>query len=213
MIENDEVSKQRAIELWGQSNIDTYEVGTIQVLQNTHRYLFQDVFDFAGEIRNENISKGNFRFAGVEFLYSILNIIDTIPQTNFNKIIQNYVEMNIAHPFRKGNGSETRLLLDSILKQELRIVVDRTQISKKDYLSAMERSPAEDLEIRIIIKASLTDDLHNHDVFMKGLEQSYMYELSDDSEFTNLSAIISKAKKNKQTETRRKQTSIKDKER
>lgn len=96
---------------------------------------------FAGEIRNENISKGNFRFAGVQFLNSILNIIDTIPQTNFNKIIQNYVEMNIAHPFRKGNGRETRLLLDSILKQELRIVVDRTQISKKDYLSAMERSP------------------------------------------------------------------------
>lgn len=197
----------------GQSNIDTYEVGTIQGLQDIRRYLFQDVFDFAGEIRNENISKGNFRFAGVQFLNSILNIIDTIPQTNFNKIIQNYVEMNIAHPFRKGNGSETRLLLDSILKQELRIVVDRTQISKKDYLSAMERSPADDLEIRIIIKASLTDDLHNHDVFMKGLEQSYMYELSDDSEFTNLSAIISKAKKNKQTETRLKQTSIKDKER
>ena len=179
----------------GQSNIDTYEVGTIQVFQNTHRYLFQDVFDFAGEIRNENISKGNFRFAGVQFLKSILNIIDTIPQTNFNKIIQNYVEMNIAHPFRKGNGRETRLLLDSILKQELGIVVDRTQISKKDYLSAMVRSPVDDLEIRIIIKASLTDDLHNHDVFMKGLEQSYMYELSDDSEFTNLSAIISKPKK------------------
>lgn len=170
------VSKKRAIELWDNKIIDTFEVGTLKSLTQIHHYLFQDVFEFAGQIRQKNISKGNFRFASALYLHLSLQEIEKMPQSNFEEIIVKYVEMNIAHPFMEGNGRSTRIWLDLILKKELNLCVDWSKIDKSDYLSAMERSPINDLEIRFLLNGALTNEIKNREVFMKGIEASYQYE-------------------------------------
>ncbi|WP_425353966.1 protein adenylyltransferase Fic [Anaerofustis butyriciformans] len=170
------LSKKRALELFENNFIDNIEIGTIKGLQEIHKYLFQDVFEFAGEIRTVNLSKGNFRFAPVLFLSSNLEIIDKMPQNTFEEIIDKYVEMNIAHPFREGNGRATRIWLDCILKKEINKCIDWSKVDKTLYLQAMERSPINDLEIEILLKNALTDKINDREVYMKGIDVSYQYE-------------------------------------
>lgn len=150
--------------------------GKFSTLQFIHKYLFDEVYNFAGQIRDVNISKGNFRFAPLMYLKESLNNIDKMPQSNFNEIIEKYVEMNIAHPFREGNGRSTRIWLDHILKNEIKKVIDWEKVYKEDYLLAMERSPIKDTEIKHILNLALTDEINNHEVYMKGIDQSYNYE-------------------------------------
>lgn len=177
MDNNEELkSKQRAIELWDEDMISTFEVGTFKGLSQIHAYLFQDVFDFAGKLRTVNLAKGNFRFAPVLFLKSNLELIDGMPDATFEEIVDKYVEMNVAHPFREGNGRATRLWLDALLKNRLTICIDWSKIDKYDYLSAMERSPVNSLEIKTLLKHSATDDIHNRQVYMRGIQASYLYE-------------------------------------
>ena len=152
------------------------EVGTIKGLADIHKYLFEDIYEFAGKIRNENISKSNFRFASAMYLKEVLNKIDEMPQSNFDEIIEKYIEMNIAHPFREGNGRSTRIWLDEILKKELSKVVDWSRVDKEDYLLAMERSPIKSTEIKAILKNALTDKIEDREVYMKGIDASYNYE-------------------------------------
>lgn len=172
----EKLSKQKAKELYDCGKINEIEVGTFKGLSEIHEFLFSDIYDFAGKIRSVNIAKGNFRFAPVMYLEHSLQHIDQMPQTSFEEIIKKYVEMNIAHPFREGNGRSTRIWLDLILKEELQKVVDWNLIDKADYLSAMERSPINDLETRYLISNALTDKIDDRELYMKGIDVSYFYE-------------------------------------
>lgn len=170
------ISKAKALELFENGILDKFEVGTYKGLAEIHQYLFGDIYDFAGKLRTVNIAKGNFRFAPVMYLEAALTNIDKMPQLTFNEIIEKYVEMNVAHPFREGNGRSTRIWLDCILKKELGQVVDWSKVNKEDYLLAMERSPIKDVEIKVLLNAALTDEIYNRDVYMKGIDASYYYE-------------------------------------
>ena len=174
--EEERISKIRAIELFETGYLDSLEAGKFESLAKIHQYLFNDIYPFAGKIRNENIAKGNFRFAPVMYLKASLEHIDSMPQSNFDEIIDKYVEMNIAHPFREGNGRSTRIWLDLILKKEINKVVDWSRVDKEDYLLAMERSPIKTVEIKELLKNALMDDITNRDVYMKGIDASYNYE-------------------------------------
>lgn len=174
------LSKKRAIELWDKGIINEFEVGTFKGLQQIHQYIFQDVFSFAGKIRSVNLAKGNFRFAPLLFLEENLKIIEKMPENEFSEIIEKYVEMNVAHPFREGNGRATRIWLDLILKKNLKKCVDWQKIDKMAYIQAMERSPVNSLELKHLIKNALTEDTENRDVYMKGIERSYEYEEQND---------------------------------
>ena len=170
------ISKARALELFEKGLLNTFAAGTFQGLAQIHKYLFSEIYDFAGQVRTVNIAKGNFRFAPVIYLQAALEHIGQMPQSTFDEIIEKYVEMNVAHPFREGNGRSTRLWLDAILKKELRQVIDWSQVDKEDYLLAMERSPVRDLEIKTLLKAALTDKINDREVYMKGVDASYHYE-------------------------------------
>ena len=174
--EEEKITKKKALELFDKKIVDTFEVGTFKGLQEIHKYLFEDVYEFAGKIRNENISKGNFRFAPVMYLKEALKNIDKMPQKTYDEIIEKYVEMNICHPFREGNGRSTRIWLDRILMKELKRVVDWSKVDKNDYLLAMERSPIKDTEIKVLLKIALTDKINDRTVYMKGIDASYYYE-------------------------------------
>jgi cell filamentation protein len=169
-------SKIKAIELFESGILDTFEVGTFAGLSKIHKYIFDEIYDFAGELRTVNISKGGFRFVPVMYLEVALKNIDKMPQSNFDEIIEKYVEMNAAHPFREGNGRSMRIWLDAILKKELKLVVDWSKVDKNDYLLAMERSPIKDIEIKVLLKSALTDKINDRDVYMKGIDASYYYE-------------------------------------
>lgn len=174
--EEEKLSKKRAVELFEKRLLSLADAGSFSSLQKIHEYLFQDIYDFAGKIRTVNIAKGSFRFAPVVYLQDALKHIENMPQSTFDEIIKKYVEMNVAHPFREGNGRSTRIWLDLILKKELNKVVDWRRVDKNDYLLAMERSPIKDLEIKVILKDALTDDINDREVFMKGIDASYSYE-------------------------------------
>ena len=174
--EEEKITKLKSLELFDTNKIDEFEVGTFKGLSDINKYLFGEIYSFAGNVRKENIAKGNFRFASSMYLEDVLNKIDNMPQKNFDDIIKKYVEMNIAHPFREGNGRSTRIWLDLILKKELNKVIDWSKINKEDYLLAMERSPVRDLEIRLLLRDALTDKINDRQVFMKGLDTSYEYE-------------------------------------
>ena len=174
--EEERITKLKALELFDTNKIDEFEIGTFKGLSCIHKYLFDDIYSFAGKIRKENIAKGNFRFASCMYLEDILHKIDNMPQDTFENIIKKYVEMNIAHPFREGNGRSTRIWLDLILKKELNKVIDWSKVNKDDYLLAMERSPVKDLEIRLLLQNALTDKINDRQVFMKGIDSSYEYE-------------------------------------
>ena len=170
------ISKKKAVELFENGLLDSLEAGTTASLKAIHKYLFDEIYDFAGELRTVNIAKGNFRFAPLMYLEAALANIDKMPQSTFDEIVEKYVEMNIAHPFRDGNGRSTRIWLDCIFKKEIGKVVDWSKVDKEDYLLAMERSPIKDIEIKYILKAALTDDIHSREVYMKGIDHSYYYE-------------------------------------
>ena len=170
------ISKKKALELFETGVLDSLEPGTIASLKAIHKYLFEEIYDFAGELRTVNIAKGNFRFAPLMYLEAALANIDKMPQSAFDEIVEKYVEMNIAHPFREGNGRSTRIWLDCIFKKEIGKVVDWSKVDKEDYLLAMERSPIKDIEIKHILKNALTDDIHSREVYMKGIDHSYYYE-------------------------------------
>ena len=174
--EEERLTKKRAAELFEFGLLDKFEVGTFKGLSAIHKYLFSDVYDFAGELRTVNIAKGSFRFAPVMFLTASLNRIDQMPQDNYEQIIQKYVEMNVAHPFREGNGRSTRIWLDMILKKQLGMCVDWSKVDKTDYLLAMERSSIEDVEIRSLLREALTDKIDDLEMYMKGIDASYHYE-------------------------------------
>lgn len=174
--EEELLTKRRALELYDNELLGTFEVGTFDGLAKIHGYLFQDVYDFAGEMRTVNIAKGGFRFAPSIYLSEALEAIGKMPQSNFDEIIKKYVEMNVAHPFREGNGRATRIWLDAILKKELGLVVDWSLIDKEDYLLAMERSPIRDTEIKAVLKEALTDKINDRQIYMKGIDASYNYE-------------------------------------
>lgn len=170
------ISKKKALELFENGVLDSLEAGTTASLKAIHKYLFEEIYDFAGELRTVNIAKGNFRFAPLMYLEAALANIDKMPQSTFDEIVEKYVEMNIAHPFREGNGRSTRIWLDCIFKKEISKVVDWSKVDKEDYLLAMERSPIKDIEIKHILKNALTDDIHSREVYMKGIDHSYYYE-------------------------------------
>lgn len=174
--EEERLSKLRALELFENGLLASYEVGTVKDLRAIHRYLFQDVYDFAGEVRTVNITKRNIRFAPVMYLDAALAAINKMPQSTFDQIIEKYVEMNIAHPFREGNGRSMRIWLDCILRKELGAVVDWSLVDRENYLLAMERSPIRDTEIKTLLKAALTDKVNDRQVYMKGIDASYRYE-------------------------------------
>ena len=174
--EEERISKKKAMGLFEKGFLDNLPAGKFSTLQAIHKYLFGDIYDFAGELRTVNISKGNFRFAPLMYLEASLENIDKMPQSNFDEIVEKYVEMNIAHPFREGNGRSTRIWLDHILKNEIGRVVDWSKVDKDDYLLAMERSPIKDIEIKHILKAALTDEINSREVYMKGIDHSYYYE-------------------------------------
>lgn len=172
----EKISKKKAVELFENEYLNQYEVGTFQMLAAIHKYLFDEIYDFAGKIRTVNIAKGNLRFAPVMYLKPAIDNIEKMPQTTFDEIMEKYVEMNIAHPFREGNGRSTRMWLDLILKKELNKVIDWSAVDKEDYLLAMERSPIKDIEIKYILKQALTDKVDDREVYMKGIDHSYYYE-------------------------------------
>lgn len=174
--EEERISKKKAVELFETGLLDTLPAGKFATLQAIHKYLFEDIYDFAGEIRTVNMAKGNFRFAPLIYLQAALENIDKMPQSNFDEIVEKYVEMNIAHPFREGNGRSTRIWLDHILKNEIGKVVDWSKVDKEDYLLAMERSPIKDIEIKVLLKNALTDEINSREVYMKGIDHSYYYE-------------------------------------
>lgn len=174
--EEEFVSKKRAVELFENSVLDSLPAGKFSTLQAIHKYLFEDIYNFAGELRTVNIAKGNFRFAPLLYLQAALESIDKMPQASFDEIIEKYVEMNIAHPFREGNGRSTRIWLDHILKNEIGKVIDWSKVDKEDYLLAMERSPIKDVEIKVLLKCALTDETDSREVYMKGIDHSYYYE-------------------------------------
>ena len=174
--EEERITKLKALELFDNNKINDFEIGTFNGLSQIHEYLFSDIYEFAGKIRKENIAKNNFRFASVMYLEDVLKKIDSMPQNNFDEIIKKYVEMNIAHPFREGNGRSTRIWLDMILKKSLNKVIDWRNVNKEEYLLAMERSPVKDTEIMLLLKSALTDKINDRDVYMKGIDISYQYE-------------------------------------
>lgn len=174
--EEERISKKKALELFEKGILDQLDPGKFSSLKIIHQYLFDEIYDFAGQIRDVNIAKGNFRFAPLMYLSASLENIEKMPQSTFDEIIEKYVEMNIAHPFREGNGRSTRIWLDLILKKELKKVIDWSKVDKEDYLLAMERSPIRDIEIKYILKNALTDDIGSRDVYMKGIDHSYYYE-------------------------------------
>ena len=172
----EKISKKRAAEMFESGRLDEFEAGKYATLAEIHRTLFGDIYDFAGKIRDVNLAKGNFRFAPVMYLKAALDHIDAMPQSTYDEIIEKYVEMNIAHPFREGNGRSTRIWLDLILKKELHQVVDWNKVDKNDYLLAMERSPIKDVEIKHLLKTALTNEIGDRDTYMKGIDTSYYYE-------------------------------------
>lgn len=172
----EKISKKKAKQLFDSGDIDEIEVGTFKGLSQIHKYLFEDIYDFAGKIRDVNISKNNFRFAPLMYLEVSLKNIEKMPQDNYEKIIEKYVGMNIAHPFREGNGRATRIWLDLILKKEIHMVIDWSLVDKEEYLSAMERSVVKDIEIKYLLKNALTDKINDREIFMKGIDISYYYE-------------------------------------
>ena len=174
--EEERISKKKALELFETGLLDTLPAGKFVTLQAIHKCLFEDIYDFAGELRTVNMAKGNFRFAPLMYLQSALENIDKMPQSNFDEIVEKYVEMNIAHPFREGNGRSTRIWLDHILKNEIGKVVDWSKVDKEDYLLAMERSPIKDVEIKVLLKGALTDEINSRGVYINGIDQSYYYE-------------------------------------
>lgn len=174
--EEERISKQKALALYDTGLLDTFPVGTFAGLAMIHKYLFEDIYEFSGQMRTVNIAKGNFRFAPVMYLRPALESIDRMPQSMFDEIIEKYVEMNVAHPFREGNGRSTRIWLDCILKKELHQVVDWSRVDKSDYLMAMERSPVKDLEIKVLLHKALTEQINDRQVYMKGIDASYHYE-------------------------------------
>ena len=176
MKENFELSKKRAEELFDKNIINEIEVGSFKGLQKIHFYLFQDVFDFAGEIRNLDISKGNFRFVSYRYIHDALKEVEKMNEETYENIIEKYIEMNIIHPFREGNGRSMRIWLDLILKKNLNLCVDWSLVKKEDYLSAMERSPINSLEIKTLLESALTKEIDNREVYMKGIQKSYEYE-------------------------------------
>ena len=174
--EEERITKIKVLELFDTNKINEIEVGTFNGLSQIHKFLFDDVYYFAGKLRNENIAKGNFRFVPCIYLTAALSKIDEMPQNTFDEIVDKYVEMNVAHPFREGNGRSTRIWLDLILKKELHQVVDWSKIDKEEYSLAMERSPIKDTEIKLLLQSALTDQINNRQVFMKGIDASYEYE-------------------------------------
>lgn len=174
--QEEKISKKKALELFEKRILDTLEAGTFKTLSQIHKYLFDEIYYFAGEVRTVNIAKVNFRFAPVMYLKQALNHIDTMPQSTYEEIIEKYVEMNVAHPFREGNGRSTRIWLDLILKKEIGKVIDWNKVDKDDYLLAMERSPIKSVEIRELLKQALTSEINDREVFMKGIDASYNYE-------------------------------------
>lgn len=174
--EEERISKQKAMRLFEENRLETLEIGTFNGLSQIHQFLFEDVYAFAGKIRDVNMSKGNFRFAPVMYLESALQHIDYMPHQTFDEIVEKYVEMNIAHPFREGNGRATRIWLDMMFKSSLKQVVDWRFVNKEDYLLAMERSPIKDVEIKVLLKDALTDKIDDREVYMKGIDASYYYE-------------------------------------
>lgn len=174
--EEERISKKKALELFESGILDTLPAGKFSTLQKIHEYLFSDIYDFAGKVRSVNIAKGNFRFAPLMYLEASLSSIDNMPQSTFDEIIEKYVEMNVAHPFREGNGRSARIWLDHILKTEINQVVDWSKVDKEDYLLAMERSPIKDIEIKVLLKNALTNEINSKENFMKGIDHSYHYE-------------------------------------
>ena len=174
--EEERISKKKAVELFESGSLDKLAPGRFASLQAIHKALFEDIYDFAGELRTVNLAKGNFRFAPLMYLEAALANIDKMPQSTFDEIIEKYVEMNIAHPFREGNGRSTRLWLDQMLKAGIGQVVDWSKVDKEDYLLAIERSPIKDVEIKVLLKAALTDEINSREVYMKGIDHSYYYE-------------------------------------
>ena len=174
--EEERISKKKAVKLFEKGILDSLPAGKFSTLQAIHKYLFEDIYDFAGELRTVNIAKGNFRFAPLMYLQAALDNIDKMPQSNFDEIIEKYVEINIAHPFREGNGRSTRIWLDHILKNKIGKVVDWSKVDKEDYLLAMERSPIKDVEIKVLLRGALTDEINSREVYMKGIDHSYYYE-------------------------------------
>lgn len=174
--EEERISKKKAVNLFDFAILKLLSDGTYKTLAAIHKYLFEDIYAFAGEIRTVNMAKGNFRFAPLMYLQAALENIDKMPQSNFDEIVEKYVEMNIAHPFREGNGRSTRIWLDHILKNEIGKVVDWSKVDKEDYLLAMERSPIKDVEIKVLLKGALTDEINSREVYMKGINHSYYYE-------------------------------------
>ena len=172
----EKISKQKAVEMFESGYLESLEAGTFESLAKIHKYLFDEIYDFAGELRKVNISKGNFRFAPLIYLDAALQSIDKMPQSTFDEIVEKYVEMNVAHPFREGNGRSTRIWLDLMLKKEIGYVVDWSKVDKEDYLLAMERSPIKDVEIKALLRAALTDRIDDREVYMKGIDASYHYE-------------------------------------
>lgn len=174
--EEERISKKRAVELFENGMLEKLEAGKFQTLCEIHKYLFDDIYDFAGKIRTVNLSKGNFRFAPLMYLETAIKNVDKMPQNTFDEIVEKYVEMNIVHPFREGNGRSMRIWLDMMLKKQIGQVVDWSKIEKEDYLMAMERSPIKDIEIKYILNAALTDQINDREIYMKGIDHSYYYE-------------------------------------
>ena len=174
--EEERISKKKAVELFENGMLENLESGKFQTLCEIHKYLFDDIYDFAGKIRTVNISKGNFRFAPLMYLETAIKNVDKMPQNTFDEIVEKYVEMNIVHPFREGNGRSMRIWLDMMLKKQIGQVVDWSKIEKEDYLMAMERSPIKDIEIKYILNAALTDQINDREIYMKGIDHSYYYE-------------------------------------
>ena len=174
--EEEKISKKKAKELFETGYLDSLEPGTFDSLKKIHKYLFGDIYEFAGELRKVNIAKGNFRFVPILYIDKAISNVEKMKQSNYNQIIEKYVEMNIIHPFREGNGRSTRIWLDLILKKQLNVVVDWSKVDKTDYLLAMERSPIKDVEIKELLKQSLTDKVMDREIYMKGIDNSYLYE-------------------------------------
>lgn len=174
--EEERISKKKAVNLFDFAILKILSDGTYKTLAAIHKYLFEDIYDFAGELRTVNLAKGNFRFAPLMYLQAALENIDKMSQSNFDEIVEKYVEMNIAHPFSEGNGRSTRIWLDHILKNEIGKVIDWSKVDKEDYLLAMERSPIKDVEIKVLLKGALTDEINSREVYIKGIDHSYYYE-------------------------------------